>query len=134
MMNFRVWVRALRLPSPSRSRTVGPGTDPVTCPCAPLEFAVVQRLATAAAGHDQHSGSDRLMADLSNRDFGFDIAQPERRYDVKPVNAGPSASSFDRRPSGVGVCKRAGSCCRVGTLVIEMAGCAVAIAKTRASH
>ena len=57
------------------------------------------------------------------------MARPERRYDVAPVRgpAGPYLVSIDDA-SGVGVGKRAGSGGRVGTLVMKMAGFALAIA------
>ena len=60
---------------------------------------------------------------------GIDMAQPERRYDVTPVTrAGAYRASTRRCIGGSGVCKRAGSGGRVGTLVMNMAGFAVAVA------
>ena len=84
---------------------------------------------SSPASHDQHSGSDGLMPDVGSSDFGFDMARPERRYDVAPVRgpAGPYLVSLDDA-SGVGVGKRAGSGGRVGTLVMKMAGFALATA------
>ena len=57
------------------------------------------------------------------------MAQPERRYDVARVRgpAGPYLVSMTMH-RGVGVGKRAGSVGTVGTLVMKMAGVALAIA------
>ena len=51
-----------------------------------------------------HAGSNELMPDVSSRDFGVDMARPERRYDVASVRgpAGPSLVSNRRCIGGRG--------------------------------
>jgi hypothetical protein len=68
------------------------------------------------------------MPDVSSRDFGLGVAQPERRYDLTRVcgPAGPYLASVDDA-TGVGVGKRAGSGGRVGTLAMKMASVALVL-------
>src|SRR5215203_2903677 len=82
-----------------------------------------------AVGHDQHPGADEHMPDVSSRDFGLDVAQPDRRHDPTRVcgPAGPYLVSADDA-SGVGVGRRAGSGGTVRTLIMKMASVALVLA------